>query len=43
MPLTIKILSLSKKLYSTQRLFEAAKKRGHNVEVIDYLKCDLVI
>ena len=43
MPLTIKILSLSTKLYSTQRLFEAAKKRGHNVEVIDYLKCDLVI
>lgn len=30
-------------MYSTQRLIEAAKKRGHNVEVMDPLKCDLVI
>ena len=43
MSLNIKILSRNSKLYSTQRLVEAAKKRKYNVEVIDYLKCDLVI
>ncbi len=41
--MNIKILSRNSHLYSTQRLIEAAKKRGHNVEVIDPLKCDLVI
>ena len=41
--MTIKILSRDAKLYSTQRLIEAAKKRKHDVEVIDYLYCDLVI
>ncbi|MDR9458321.1 MAG: 30S ribosomal protein S6--L-glutamate ligase, partial [Salegentibacter sp.] len=39
----IKILSRNSHLYSTQRLVEAAKKRHHEVEVIDPLKCDLVI
>lgn len=39
----IKILSRNSHLYSTQRLVEAAKKREHEVEVIDPLKCDLVI
>lgn len=39
----IKILSRNSHLYSTQRLVEAAKKRQHEVEVIDPLKCDLVI
>lgn len=41
--MNIKILSRNSHLYSTQRLIEAAKKRNHNVEVIDPLKCDLVI
>jgi ribosomal protein S6--L-glutamate ligase len=41
--MNIKILSRNSQLYSTQRLIEAAKKRGHNVEVMDPLKCDLVI
>ncbi len=41
--MNIKILSRNSHLYSTQRLIEAAKKRGHNVEVMDPLKCDLVI
>ncbi|SDR81742.1 SSU ribosomal protein S6P modification protein [Gillisia sp. Hel1_33_143] len=41
--MNIKILSRNSNLYSTQRLIEAAKKRNHNVEVIDPLKCDLVI
>lgn len=39
----LKILSRNSSLYSTQRLVEAAKKRHHEVEVIDPLKCDLVI
>jgi ribosomal protein S6--L-glutamate ligase len=37
--LNIVILSRNKNLYSTQRLFEAAAARGHNVRVIDYLRC----
>ena len=41
--MNIKILSRNSNLYSTQRLIEAAKKRNHKVEVIDPLKCDLII
>ena len=33
------ILSRSKKIYSTRRLVEAAQKRGHEVKVVDVLKC----
>lgn len=39
----IAVLSRNEKLYSTRRLVEAAKERGHNVEVIDFLKCYFVI
>ncbi|PKD21443.1 alpha-L-glutamate ligase [Salegentibacter salinarum] len=39
----IKILSRNSHLYSTKRLVEAATKRKHEVEVIDPLKCDIVI
>lgn len=39
----IVILSRNGNLYSTKRLVEAAKKRGHDVRVIDHLKCVLVI
>ena len=37
----MKIVILSRKasLYSTRRLLEAAKQRGHDVHVIDYLRC----
>lgn len=37
----MKIVILSRKasLYSTRRLIEAAKQRGHDVQVIDYLRC----
>lgn len=35
----IAVLSRNTKLYSTQRLVEAAEKRGHVVHVIDPLKC----
>lgn len=35
----IAILSRNPKLYSTQRLVQAAEARGHQVEVIDFLRC----
>ena len=35
----IAILSRDRRLYSTSRLVEAAEIRGHDVEVIDYLRC----
>lgn len=41
--MNLKILSRNSQLYSTRRLVEAAKKRKHEVEVIDPLKCDIVI
>ncbi|HET6228154.1 MAG TPA: 30S ribosomal protein S6--L-glutamate ligase [Bacteroidia bacterium] len=39
----IAILSRGPKLYSTRRLVEAAEQRGHEVMVLDHLKCVLVI
>ncbi|GAA5496710.1 SSU ribosomal protein S6P modification protein [Rubritalea squalenifaciens DSM 18772] len=35
----IAILSRNKRLYSTNSLYEAALRRGHEVKVIDYLRC----
>ncbi|MBN2653310.1 MAG: 30S ribosomal protein S6--L-glutamate ligase [Spirochaetales bacterium] len=35
----IGILSMGENLYSTQRLFEAARQKGWDVEIINYLKC----
>ncbi len=35
----IGILSRDPKLYSTRRLREAAQERGHDVQVVDYLRC----
>jgi len=37
------ILSRGPKLYSTQRLYEAAAKRGHDVEVLDTLGFSIVV
>jgi len=39
----IGILSRSVKLYSTSRLRAAAIDRGHDVEVVDYLRCSMQI
>ncbi|MEM7699522.1 MAG: 30S ribosomal protein S6--L-glutamate ligase [Verrucomicrobiota bacterium] len=39
----IAILSRNKRLYSTNSLVEAAEARGHEVEVIDYLRCHMEI
>jgi len=39
----IAILSRNIKLYSTRRLVEAAEQRGHEVIVLDHLKCVLII
>lgn len=41
--MNLKILSRNPHLYSTSRLVEVGLKRGHSVEVIDPLKCDLII
>lgn len=41
--MNIVILSRDAKLYSTRRLKEAGEKRGHKVEVIDHMKCVLLI
>ena len=41
--MNIVILSRNANLYSTNRLVEEGKKRGHQVEVIDPLKCDIII
>ena len=37
--MNIAILSRNKNLYSTNRLFNAGTKRGHRINVIDYLRC----
>lgn len=41
--MNIVILSRNSSLYSTERLIEEGKKRGHKMEVIDPLKCDIII
>ena len=41
--MNIVILSRNANLYSTNRLVEEGTKRGHDMEVIDPLKCDLII
>jgi ribosomal protein S6--L-glutamate ligase len=38
-PVKIAVLSRSSQIHSTARLVEAAKARGHEVRVIDYLRC----
>jgi ribosomal protein S6--L-glutamate ligase len=38
-PMKIAVLSQKRSLYSTRRLVEAAKQRGHEVRVIDPLRC----
>jgi len=37
--MNIGILSRNRSLYSTSRLADAAKARGHDVRVVDYLRC----
>ncbi|WP_223549772.1 30S ribosomal protein S6--L-glutamate ligase [Aestuariivivens sp. NBU2969] len=41
--MNIVILSRNPNLYSTERLVEEGENRGHLVEVIDPLKCDIII
>lgn len=41
--MNIVILSRNPHLYSTSRLVEEAEKRNHKVEIIDPLKCDIII
>ncbi len=39
----IAILSRNPKLYSTMRLKEAGEKRGHEMLILNHLKCDIII
>jgi len=41
--MNIVVLSRGSKLYSTRRLVEAGRARGHSISVVDHVKCDLVI
>ncbi|WP_298900782.1 30S ribosomal protein S6--L-glutamate ligase [uncultured Psychroserpens sp.] len=41
--MNIVILSRNPQLYSTQRLVKEGEHRGHEMEVIDPLKCDIII
>lgn len=41
--MNLMILSRNPQLYSTKRLVEAAKARGHKVEIVDFLRCLLSI
>jgi ribosomal protein S6--L-glutamate ligase len=41
--MNIVILSRNPDLYSTQRLVDEGEKRNHSIEVIDPLKCDIII
>ncbi|WP_040280532.1 30S ribosomal protein S6--L-glutamate ligase [Psychroserpens damuponensis] len=41
--MNIVILSRNANLYSTDRLVQEARSRGHKVEIIDPLKCDIII
>jgi len=41
--MNIVILSRNPQLYSTERLVEEGEKRSHKIEVIDPLKCDIII
>lgn len=41
--MNIAILSRNPNLYSTRRLVEAGQQRGHNVIVLDHMKCVLVL
>ncbi len=37
--MNIAVLSRNQKLYSTRRLIEAGEERGHNMRLLDHLKC----
>ena len=39
----IVILSRNPSLYSTRSLYRAAESRGHQVEVVDHMQCDMIV
>ena len=41
--MNIVVLSRNANLYSTERLVQEGQKRGHHMEIIDPLKCDIII
>lgn len=41
--MNIAVLSRNHDLYSTRRLIEAGKERGHHMDVVDHLKCNIMM
>lgn len=41
--MNVVILSRNENLYSTKRLIEEGENRGHDMEIVDPLKCDIII
>ncbi len=41
--MNIYILSINSRIYSTNRLYHEAVKKGHNVRVIDHTKCAIIL
>ncbi|MFT4738348.1 MAG: ribosomal protein S6--L-glutamate ligase [Paraglaciecola sp.] len=41
--MNIAVLSRNPKLYSTRRLVDAIKQKGHQARVIDHLNCDIIM
>lgn len=41
--MNISILSRGPQLYSTQSLFRAGRRRGHNMQLLDHARCSLVM
>ncbi|WP_237267387.1 RimK family alpha-L-glutamate ligase [Tenacibaculum todarodis] len=40
-PINIFILSVGEKIYSTNRIYQEAKKKGHSVRIINHTKCSI--
>jgi len=40
--MNILILSRNSHLYSTKRIIEESKKRGHNTAIVDYMHCNII-
>jgi len=41
--MNIYILSINSRIYSTNRLYHEASKKGHNVRVVDHTKCAVIL
>ena len=41
--MNIYILSISSRIYSTNRLYHEATKKGHDVRIVDHTKCAVIL